>query len=171
MAGVYDEIELVDLDFDDDDLIYYYPCPCGDRFFIALEDLWDGEDIAGCPSCTLTIRILFDSADLPPLPSDEDEYPGEANAEPSVDAQDAQDAQERSTAPVEELAPRQAAEAAAEAAAEDGPRDGQAGTQDAQGQIGTGSITAIDQCAGDDDPFALGSIKEHSRPESHVSAS
>ena len=73
MAGVYDEVEIGDLDFDEEELMYYYPCPCGDKFFIGLEDLWDGEDIAGCPSCTLMIRVLFEEADLPPLPSDDDE--------------------------------------------------------------------------------------------------
>ena len=65
MAGVYDEVEIGDLDFDEEELMYYYPCPCGDKFFIGLEDLWDGEDIAGCPSCTLMIRVLFEEADLP----------------------------------------------------------------------------------------------------------
>ena len=73
MGGVYDEIEIGDLDYVEEELMYYYPCPCGDKFFIGLEDLWDGEDIAGCPSCTLTIRVLFEEADLPPLPSDDEE--------------------------------------------------------------------------------------------------
>ena len=73
MGGVYDEVEIGDLDYVEEELMYYYPCPCGDKFFIGLEDLWDGEDIAGCPSCTLTIRVLFEEADLPPLPSDDEE--------------------------------------------------------------------------------------------------
>ena len=32
MAGVYDEIEIEDLDFDDETGLFHYPCPCGDRF-------------------------------------------------------------------------------------------------------------------------------------------
>ena len=39
---------------------FYYPCPCGDRFFVSLEDLLSGEDIARCPSCSLIIRVVCD---------------------------------------------------------------------------------------------------------------
>ena len=44
---------------------YHYPCPCGDRFEINIEDLRDGEEIAVCPSCSLQIRVIFDVDDLP----------------------------------------------------------------------------------------------------------
>mmetsp|Transcript_19374 Transcript_19374/g.49671 ORF Transcript_19374/g.49671 Transcript_19374/m.49671 type:complete len:82 (+) Transcript_19374:224-469(+) len=67
MASVYDEVEIEDMEFDDDSQTYYYPCPCGDRFFITLEELHDGEDIATCPSCSLLIRVVYDDEDLPPL--------------------------------------------------------------------------------------------------------
>jgi hypothetical protein len=30
--SVYDEIEIEDLDFDEETEIFYYPCPCGDKF-------------------------------------------------------------------------------------------------------------------------------------------
>lgn len=30
------------------------------RFEISLDDLFDGEEIASCPSCTLRIRVIFD---------------------------------------------------------------------------------------------------------------
>lgn len=30
--SVYDEIEIEDMDFDPESAIFYYPCPCGDRF-------------------------------------------------------------------------------------------------------------------------------------------
>ena len=66
-GSVYDEIEIEDMEYDDVEQTYYYPCPCGDKFFIVLEDLYDGEDIAGCPSCSLTIRVIFEESDLPPL--------------------------------------------------------------------------------------------------------
>lgn len=35
MSGtIYDEIEIEDFDFDPEMHIFYYPCPCGDRFQI-----------------------------------------------------------------------------------------------------------------------------------------
>ena len=45
--------------------IYHYPCPCGDRFEIGVEDLRDGEEIAVCPSCSLMIRVVFEVESLP----------------------------------------------------------------------------------------------------------
>ncbi|PYI02192.1 zf-CSL-domain-containing protein [Aspergillus sclerotiicarbonarius CBS 121057] len=58
--SIYDEIEIEDMTFDPTLQIYHYPCPCGDRFEIAIDDLRDGEDIAVCPSCSLMIRVIFD---------------------------------------------------------------------------------------------------------------
>ncbi|PKY05879.1 CSL family zinc fnger-containing protein [Aspergillus campestris IBT 28561] len=63
--SIYDEIEIEDMTFDPAIQIYHYPCPCGDRFEIAIDDLRDGEDIAVCPSCSLMIRVIFDESDLP----------------------------------------------------------------------------------------------------------
>ena len=65
MSNVYDEIEIEDMVFDKDTEIYTYPCPCGDKFSISLEELLDGEEIANCPSCTLRIRVIFDEDVLP----------------------------------------------------------------------------------------------------------
>ncbi|PMD53528.1 CSL family zinc fnger-containing protein [Hyaloscypha bicolor E] len=62
--NIYDEIEIEDMTFDSDLQIYHYPCPCGDRFEIAIADLRDKEDIAVCPSCSLMIRVIFDVNDL-----------------------------------------------------------------------------------------------------------
>jgi len=45
--------------------IYHYPCPCGDRFEIGIDDLRDGEDIGICPSCSLQIRVIFEVDNLP----------------------------------------------------------------------------------------------------------
>lgn len=59
-AGIYDEVEIEDLDFDLDTGKFFYPCPCGDKFVITLEQIGQGEDIAKCPSCSLTIRIIYD---------------------------------------------------------------------------------------------------------------
>ncbi|KAI0010577.1 zf-CSL-domain-containing protein [Xylariaceae sp. FL0662B] len=64
--AVYDEVEIEDMTFDKTLQIYHYPCPCGDRFEIALADLQDeATDIAVCPSCSLMIRVIFDQDNLP----------------------------------------------------------------------------------------------------------
>jgi diphthamide biosynthesis protein 3 len=70
---LYDEIEIEDMRYDPETKVYSYPCPCGDRFKVSLEDLWDGEDIADCQSCTLYIEIIYDEEDLQPLPEDDDD--------------------------------------------------------------------------------------------------
>ncbi|EED24458.1 CSL family zinc finger-containing protein [Talaromyces stipitatus ATCC 10500] len=62
--SIYDEIEIEDMTFDPNLQIYHYPCPCGDRFEIAIDSLRDGEEIAVCPSCSLMIRVIFDANDL-----------------------------------------------------------------------------------------------------------
>ena len=68
--SIYEEIEIEDMVFNQEQEVYYYPCPCGDEFNISLEELYDGEDIASCPSCTLRIRVIFDEDALPPLKED-----------------------------------------------------------------------------------------------------
>lgn len=56
----YDEIEFEDLTFDKKMGIFTYPCPCGDNFQIALDDMKDGWDVGVCPSCSLQIKVIFD---------------------------------------------------------------------------------------------------------------
>jgi hypothetical protein len=58
--GVYDEIEIEDMDFDEEFGQFFYPCPCGDRFMITLEMIKEKEIIATCPSCSLTIKVIYD---------------------------------------------------------------------------------------------------------------
>ena len=58
--SIYDEIEIEDMTFDSTLQIYHYPCPCGDRFEISIDDLRDGEDIAVCPSCSLMIKVIYE---------------------------------------------------------------------------------------------------------------
>jgi hypothetical protein len=36
MSAIYDDVEIEDMDFDEEKQTYYYPCPCGDKFFITL---------------------------------------------------------------------------------------------------------------------------------------
>jgi DNA-directed RNA polymerase subunit RPC12/RpoP len=62
--STYDEIEIEDMDWEKKMGKFYYPCPCGDRFEITLEELQMGEEIARCPSCSLTIRVIFDEESL-----------------------------------------------------------------------------------------------------------
>ncbi|EOO01878.1 putative diphthamide biosynthesis protein 3 protein [Phaeoacremonium minimum UCRPA7] len=80
--SVYDEVEIEDMTFDEDMQIYHYPCPCGDRFEIALVDLQDSSnDIAVCPSCSLMIRVIYEVDDLPkpdePEPEPQPEQPAQ----------------------------------------------------------------------------------------------
>jgi diphthamide biosynthesis protein 3 len=96
MASYYDEVEvrphcaqkmkpllmtakqIEDMEFDEENLLFHSPCPCGDRFEISLvssnfvlfnlplancgaqTQLQEGEDIARCPSCSLMIRVIYD---------------------------------------------------------------------------------------------------------------
>jgi diphthamide biosynthesis protein 3 len=70
---LYEEIEIEDMTYDEKEMIYWYPCPCGDKFKISIEALWDGEDVADCQSCTLFIEVIYDEGDLPPLPEESDD--------------------------------------------------------------------------------------------------
>ena len=65
--SIYEEVEIEDMEFDEDALVYTYLCPCGDKFRITLEELLEGEDIAKCPSCTLRIKVIYEMEDLPAL--------------------------------------------------------------------------------------------------------
>ena len=47
-----------------EDGVLYYPCPCGDRFRITVEQLKNGENIAVCPSCSLKIEVIYEREDL-----------------------------------------------------------------------------------------------------------
>ena len=62
--STYDEIEIEDMTFHIDTQMFTYPCPCGDRFEILLDDMVEGENIAVCPSCSLMIEVIFEPEDL-----------------------------------------------------------------------------------------------------------
>ncbi|KAG4095525.1 zf-CSL-domain-containing protein [Neocallimastix lanati (nom. inval.)] len=64
MDAPYDEIEIEDMTFDEERQVYIYPCPCGDKFEITVEQLREGVDIAQCPSCSLIIKIIYDPNDF-----------------------------------------------------------------------------------------------------------
>jgi len=67
----YDEVEIEDMDFydDEDGGFYTYPCPCGDYFQITREELAAGEEIAKCPSCSLYITVIYNQEDFEPTPA------------------------------------------------------------------------------------------------------
>jgi len=60
MTAFYDEVEIEDMDFKEEEGIFYFPCPCGDKFQISLAQLLEGEEVARCPSCSLIIRVIYD---------------------------------------------------------------------------------------------------------------
>lgn len=60
METFYDEVEIEDMAFDESNNTFYYPCPCGDKFFITLDDILDGEEVARCPSCSLILKVIYD---------------------------------------------------------------------------------------------------------------
>lgn len=61
--SIYEEVEIEDLTYVSENEIFVFPCPCGDKFAISVEELRAGEDIAHCPSCTLKIRVIVDDVD------------------------------------------------------------------------------------------------------------
>jgi len=74
MVGYYDEVEIEDMTWDEDDKVYHYPCPCGDRFEISRAQLAGCEDIATCPSCSLIIRVIYDPLDYEDDEEEEDDH-------------------------------------------------------------------------------------------------
>ena len=60
----HDEVELEDFEYDDEEETYYYPCPCGDRFAITLQELHWGLEVATCPSCSLIVKVIYDLEDF-----------------------------------------------------------------------------------------------------------
>jgi len=69
------------MEFDEAKATYFYPCPCGDKFYITevslssvyrvdrvlicptlplQDEIISGEEIARCPSCSLRIRVIYD---------------------------------------------------------------------------------------------------------------
>ncbi|CDU20705.1 hypothetical protein YYC_01503 [Plasmodium yoelii 17X] len=61
---IYEEVKLEDFEFEEHTKTFFYPCPCGDIFETTLEKLLNGEDILICPSCSLTIKIIYNLTDL-----------------------------------------------------------------------------------------------------------
>jgi len=66
MTGVYDELALDKMVWKETDLEFVADCPCGDVFKILVDDLFYGEDIAYCDSCSLVLRVNFTEVSSPP---------------------------------------------------------------------------------------------------------
>jgi diphthamide biosynthesis protein 3 len=82
--NAYEVVKLSDMMYDEVEQLYQYQCPCGDLFEILLEDLYDGEDIALCPSCTLKLKVIYTQDELPELmeySSSDDDYEDEEEEE------------------------------------------------------------------------------------------
>lgn len=56
-ATPYEEVSLDEMDYDDIDDCFYYPCPCGDRFVLSSSEYAAGSRIATCPSCSLVLKV------------------------------------------------------------------------------------------------------------------
>ncbi|ESL06878.1 hypothetical protein TRSC58_05440 [Trypanosoma rangeli SC58] len=57
----YEEVALSEVHLEGEML--RYPCPCGDLFELSLEDFAAGADVAQCPTCSLTLRIICTEAE------------------------------------------------------------------------------------------------------------
>ncbi|KAI5188992.1 diphthamide biosynthesis protein 3 [Nematocida sp. AWRm77] len=55
--GYFEERDIDDFLYDENEEHYTYPCPCGDNFVITKEELENGEETARCPSCSLIIKV------------------------------------------------------------------------------------------------------------------
>ncbi|ELA46776.1 hypothetical protein VCUG_01735 [Vavraia culicis subsp. floridensis] len=60
----YDEVDLEDFTYDEERKAYVYPCPCGDKFVITVDELMIGETKATCPSCSLVLKVSYDFDDV-----------------------------------------------------------------------------------------------------------
>lgn len=58
----YEEISIKEME--EENSIFYYPCPCGDLFELRIEDLITGLRFATCPSCSLQIRVIITNEEL-----------------------------------------------------------------------------------------------------------
>jgi diphthamide biosynthesis protein 3 len=61
---LYDEVDLEDMSFDSEANMFFYPCPCGDKFQVSVDKLMDDSVdmyIAACPNCGLEVSVRFES--------------------------------------------------------------------------------------------------------------
>lgn len=66
--NVYDTVEIEDMEYNKEDKVFLYQCPCGDKFRAELsflkeefeKDKSKGFAIAFCPSCSLLLKVIYD---------------------------------------------------------------------------------------------------------------
>lgn len=58
---IHEEVLFSDFDFNVTDRVYTYPCKCGDDFSVNETDAKFHYDIICCKSCSLTIKVFYDS--------------------------------------------------------------------------------------------------------------
>ncbi|CAF4840454.1 unnamed protein product [Pieris macdunnoughi] len=80
MTVFHDEVEIEDFEYDEDEGMYYYPCPCGDQFQISKEDLMAGEEVATCPSCSLVVKVIYDLEKIKAESEEIQKEPGDKEA-------------------------------------------------------------------------------------------
>ncbi|KAI8393960.1 uncharacterized protein BYT42DRAFT_552884 [Radiomyces spectabilis] len=54
------EIDLDDMEYDEENRVYFSPCRCSGFYEITENDLERGVEIVGCDLCSLRVRILYD---------------------------------------------------------------------------------------------------------------
>jgi len=52
------------MDWNEETRTYTSPCPCGDMFVVTEDQLFNGETIAKCPSCSLIIKVIYNPDDF-----------------------------------------------------------------------------------------------------------
>ena len=60
----YETVDLLDLDFDEKEEVFSKDCPCGDKFYISVQELLENENIGNCPSCSLIIKVNYDTTNV-----------------------------------------------------------------------------------------------------------
>ncbi|EFA85221.1 DNAJ heat shock N-terminal domain-containing protein [Heterostelium album PN500] len=59
--SISDEVDLDDMEYNEDLSQFSYPCRCNGQYTIDESQLENGEEIASCQNCSLTIKVLYDA--------------------------------------------------------------------------------------------------------------
>jgi len=73
MTSYYDEVTIEEMEYCQEKQIFYYPCPCGDKFQLTMDEIFAGNDIAKCPSCSLMLKVIYDPEDFIEESAEEEE--------------------------------------------------------------------------------------------------
>lgn len=82
------EVDLDDMEYDDSQACFIWPCRCSSRFIVRESQLEEQLDTFECDTCALKIRVLYDFVELDEDDGDGgDEDKGDA-AEPELESAD-----------------------------------------------------------------------------------